>query len=157
MTGIAVDRAAPMTRYLAAEADVFRHDAVIIVDVGARRGSSSQWASFGARLYCSEADKEACRRLNTLEYRHTLVQVAYCKQLLKLGHAPDRRRARRIVGISASLLRSHWRVICGQGELPNVDAAVRKAQTQLSRIYSSRSWPVNKPLRQLGSLFRHQP
>lgn len=66
MATIALNHAAPMTRYLVEDKQVFRDDPVTIVDVGARWGFNPEWSVFGdqLRVFCFEPDAEECRRLN---------------------------------------------------------------------------------------------
>jgi FkbM family methyltransferase len=55
-----------MTRHLVTNTRIFRDDPVTVVDVGARWGLKKEWKEFGdfLRVYCFEADKAECERLN---------------------------------------------------------------------------------------------
>ena len=66
MLTIATNPAAPMTRYLVEQTNIFRDDPVTIVDVGARWGFNTEWEVFGKnlRVICFEPDEEECNRLN---------------------------------------------------------------------------------------------
>jgi len=55
-----------LTRHLVTHTRLFEHDPLVIVDVGARWGFNQEWKVFGdsLRVFCFEADKEECERLN---------------------------------------------------------------------------------------------
>lgn len=66
MNAIAPNPNPAMCRYLAQEVGLFNDDPVILIDVGARDGFSSEWSAFGtgARIIGFEPDLQECARLN---------------------------------------------------------------------------------------------